>query len=173
MPAEHFANSDGAQSLEARYRHLDDRVGRLSQEVAGISATLGQVSHTLETISHRVNTPQRVEWAAIIAACAFVSSLGYAAITPVKERVQEHTDIISLVQTRQRDVAAALGQVDALKLTSASEHARTHDYLTTLEARDRETAKAVSATQARLDEIEDRLRDVDMAGSRKWIVPAH
>jgi chromosome segregation ATPase len=170
--AEPFAsNGNGGEvsHLEARYRHLDDRVGRLSQDVAGISATLAQVSHTLESISHKVNTPTRTEWSAIVAGCAFVASLGYSALMPVKERIAVHSGALSAISDRHREFSSQLGQVDALKQTSAIEHARTHETIDAVRVRVRNAEQRISAAEARAEMLAERVRDVDMAGSRKWV----
>ena len=170
MAAESFTNGHGSvESLEQRYRHLDDRVGRLGQEVAGISATLAQVSSTLQSISHTVNAPRRTEWAAIIAACAFVASLGYSALMPVKEGVVVLGQRLDVVQTGQREVAELEGSVKARIETSAAEHARTATHIDALGVRTREIDRMAAAHEARLNALEAKVRDVDMAGSRRWV----
>ena len=172
MAAESFSNgSAGVESLEARYRHLDDRVGRLSQEVAGISATLVQQTHTLETIAHRVNSPQQTQWASIIAGCAFVASLGYSALAPVQRQVEAHAEKIDVVFEQQRDVAAQLGEIRALKDASSREHHRTSAHIDALGVRTREADRAISGLESRVEAMQERLRDVDLSGSRKWIAP--
>lgn len=173
MAAESFERREnGVESLEQRYRHLDDRVERLGQEVAGISATLSQVSHTLEAISRRVNEPQRTQWSAIIAACAFIASLGYSALMPVKEHVVQLGGRLDQVQARQREVAELEGEVRALRGTLKTEHDRTHEELESVRARVREIEQRTAGQAARLEEVDERLRDVDMAGSRKWLAPS-
>lgn len=170
MAAESFGNGHGSvESLEARYRHLDDRVGRLGQEVAGISATLAQVSSTLQSISHTVNAPRRTEWSAIIAACAFVASLGYSALMPVKEQVVSVGEQLDSIRLRQREVAELEGTVRALIGSSATDHDRTYEKIESVRARVREVEQRTAAQAARLEEVDERLEDVDMAGSRKWV----
>ncbi len=170
MAAEHFASSGGSvESLEQRYRHLDDRVGRLGQEVASIGATLQNVSHTLDTISKRVNEPERTQWSSIIAGCAFVASLGYSALMPVKEVVQNHADRLDQYDVRTKDSARLFGQMEQRMQTSEAEHARTDNIIMQLSTRIYEMHGKVSAADQQLIELGEKLRDVDMAGSRKWI----
>ena len=171
--AEPFGSGNGVESLEQRYRHLDDRVGRLGQEVAGISATLGQVSHMLETISRRVNEPQRTQWSAIIAACAFVASLGYSSLAPVKDGVHVLAGRLDAVQNRQREVAELEGAVRSRMELSDTEHERANRYIDMLGLRTREIDRQVAKTEARIDALEAKVRDVDMAGSRKWLGKEH
>lgn len=173
MAAESFDRREsGIESIEARYRHLDDRVGRLGQEVAGISATLSQVSHTLETISRRVNEPQQTQWSSIIAGCAFVASLGYSAIMPVKEMLSHTTQRLDAQDTRTKDSARLFGQIEQRMQSSERENERTDAIIMQLSTRMYELNGRASAADRRADAIEEKLRDVDMAGSRKWIAPS-
>lgn len=174
MAAESFERREnGIDSLEQRYRHLDDRVGRMGQEVAGISATLSQVSHTLETISRRVNEPQRTQWSAIIAGCAFVASLGYSAIMPTKETGQALQVRMDAQDSRTKDSARLFGQIEQRMQSSEREHERTDAIIMQLSTRIYELNGRAGATDSRIDGLESKLRDVDMAGSRKWIAPQH
>lgn len=170
--AEPFSNGNGATEvshLESRYRHLDDRVGRLSQDVAGISATLAQVSHTLESISHKVNTPGKTEWSAIIAGCAFVASLGYSAIMPLKERINVHAESLQTISNRQRDVASELGEIKAYREAGTNAHRHLMEDVTEIRRDVKSIQASDAATDAKVDSIAERVRDVDMAGSRKWV----
>lgn len=171
MAAESFGRNghNDVESLEARYRHLDDRVGRLGQEVAGISATLAQVSSTLQSISHTVNAPRRTEWAAIIAAAAFVTSLGYSALLPVKEAGADTAEALGAVIDRQRNVAEMLGEFRARMHAGDMTHEITAAAIEKLAARTYESNARIAAAEARAEAIAERLRDVDMAGSRKWV----
>lgn len=173
MAAESFERREnGVESLEARYRHLDDRVGRLGQEVAGISATLSQVSHTLETISRRVNEPQQTQWSAIIAGCAFVASLGYSAIMPIKETAQALGVRMDAQDSRTKDSARLFGQIEQRMQSSEREHQRTDNIIMQLATRTYELNGRLNAVDQRLNELDEKVRDVDMAGSRKWISPS-
>lgn len=169
--AEPFSNGNGVESLEARYRHLDDRVGRMGQELAGMSATLGQVVHTLETISRRVNEKQVTPWASIIAGCAFVASLGYSALSPVQATVVKQGDMIEAVKLHQREVSEIAGGFIAWQEAADSRHDQIARSIERLAERSYDTHGRSAATDARLDAVEAKLRDVDMAGSRKWIPP--
>src|SRR5574343_1108522 len=169
--AEPFNNNGGMEvsHLEARYRHLDDRVGRLSQDVAGISATLAQVSHTLESISHKVNTPTRTEWSAIIAGCAFVASLGYSAIMPLKERINVHANSLQAISDRQRDVAETLGVMQSAREAGSETHRHMVEDIATIRRDVQSIMASDAATDAKVNSLAERVRDVDMAGSRRWI----
>jgi DNA anti-recombination protein RmuC len=170
MAAESFGNGHGSvESLEARYRHLDDRVGRLGQEVAGISATLAQVSSTLQAISHTVNAPRRTEWSAIIAACAFVASLGYSALMPVKETGVKTAEDLDAVAAKQRDVLEMVGEFRARMHASDLTHQMVGQSLEKLAERTYEAHARIAAAEALAAANTERLRDVDMAGSRKWV----
>lgn len=171
MAAESFGRNghNDVESLEARYRHLDDRVGRLGQEVAGISATLAQVSSTLQSISHTVNAPRRTEWAAIIAAAAFVASLGYSALMPVKEAGADTAEALGAVIDRQRNVAEMIGEFRARMHASDLTHEVTGRSIEKLAERTYEAHARIAAAEALAAANTERLRDVDMAGSRKWV----
>ena len=173
MAAESFAhNGHDVESLEARYRHLDDRVGRLGQEVAGISATLAQVSSTLQSISHTVNAPRRTEWAAIIAACAFVASLGYSALMPVKEAGVKTAEDLGALAAKQRDVLEMVGEFRARMHSSEITHELMGRSVEKLAERTYEAHARIAAAEALAEANAERLRDVDMAGSRKWVPEA-
>lgn len=174
MAAESFARNghNDVESLEVRYRHLDDRVGRLGQEVAGISATLAQVSSTLQSISHTVNAPRRTEWAAIIAACAFVASLGYSALMPVKEAAAGTAEALDGVIAQQRDVAEIVGEFRARMHASDMTHEMVGRSLEKLAERTYEAHARIAAAEALAEANAERLRDVDMAGSSKWVPAA-
>lgn len=168
--AEHFERRDsGVESLENRYRHLDDRVGRLGQEVAGISATLSQVSHTLETISRRVNEPQRTQWSAIIAACAFVASLGYSSLQPVKEGVAYNGARIREMDSTIHNFERTIGEFHATVAGQVKEHERIYTDIDLLRARAREADRASADLTAHFEGLEEKVREVDQLGSRKWI----
>ena len=168
--AEPFGNSVGnnVESLEARYRHLDDRVGRMGQEVAGISATLSNFGHTLEAINKRVNEPQRTQWASIIAACAFVASLGYSALSPVQASLEKQTEKLDAVITRQREVSGLMGEFTARLQADDARHEHVSKSIEKLAERSYDIQGRVAADDARVDALVERIRDVDMAGSRKW-----
>lgn len=173
MAAEAFGNGQSVESLEQRYRHLDDRVGRMGQEVASISATLNNVSHTLDTISKRVNEPRPTQWASIIAASAFVASLGYSALSPVQANVEKQEAKLDAVITRQREVSGLVGEFTARLHADDIRHAQVAESIEKLAERSYNTHGELSSVGAKLEEFDKKLRDVDMAGSRKWIAPSH
>ena len=150
--AETFNN--GVESLEARYRHLDDRVGRQGQELASIAATLTNVSNTLDTISKRVNEPQRTQWASIIAGCAFVASLGYSALNPVQANLAKQEVKLEAIVARQRDVAGMIGEFTARERADDERHLQVAKSIEKLAERSYDTHGDLRAVLAKLNSLE-------------------
>ncbi len=133
---------DDIRDLEARYRHMDDRVGKIGQEVAGVKATLDSVVSTLETISKRVNQPNNTQWSPIIAAIglAFTVAMAFTAMTA--RPIESQLDRVSDRQAHTLEVG----------MSERVEHARTMGALEAMIAREQEENIEDDNTQSKIME---------------------
>ena len=113
--------NDDVKELEARYRHLDDRVGGISREVAGVKATLDSVVNTLDTIAKRVNQPNNTQWSPIIAAIGLAFSVAMAftalSVKPLQDQLlrvaDRQADSLDLGVKERVNHAAMMGSMEA------------------------------------------------------------
>lgn len=141
---ERNVEKDQLDHLESRYMHLDNRVGNISQDVSSVKATLVGVVEALNRLASDLK-PQPVSITAWLGVSFVILSLMGGVLLGASSYID-----LQLVPLRQELAShAAETTIDRERVI---EYAREHGYI-----------------QARIEDLEADIEDVDKLGSRKWI----
>ena len=113
-----------------------------------------------------------------------MASLGYSALTPVKENTSsnsqrltksdELTDArLSVIDNQIHEFERLVGATQQVVNRQEAEHTRIFEGMQRLSSRAFEHEAQIAETAARVSDLREKVRDVDIAGSRKWIGKTH
>jgi hypothetical protein len=131
------------EHLEARYLHLDDRVGRMSEDVSSVKATLGSVVDALNRLSSDLK-PQPVAVATWIGVGLVILGMMGSMVWGIQAYVGGQVLPMSDRITAQEVMTRARGEV---MVQQAYRNGR---------------------SDAAHEEMERRLDDIEKYGSRRW-----
>lgn len=148
--------------LENDLSELGRAVSALAEGQRALTSSLADFRDSVGQLANRVNTPQQTNWGYIIAAVALVGTLGLAFLDPVRQQTEAS-------QVGLRALSGDVGTVKQELATGRERGATNRDAINKLLELNMALAEKTARLEAKVEGLNEKLRDVDIQVSRKWV----